>query len=749
MRILSIIVKTVAFLGFAAVAATTAAKEPHWHYPEFQKPVIDWLKSNTAEDVSVNVVSITRPELTEAEARKYFYTTKNGKYPLLSVVATQLATPAEAYLWEGGIWRADQPVVQSFLKDKSHGLDSGQLWIPGHPNAANVLAWIYQLDEPWNPYYKNAAVAKRAAIISLVDLLVQPENSFYYGDARSTNPGRKFIGKDGTWNVHPGQKGFTLTFQAFTMLHTRDLVPAPVRSAWHEGFKLIADRFYVSSNTGPGNMLLSGAIAFQYARLATQDPYYDKLYQYWQDRIVTGKMLSPAGVYYDGFNRAPDASYEGIALHRIAELYAINPTETVRDILEKSYTLKSYMTIVEPDGSRISPSHFNDRCASGFATDQYGGREVMIAADIPAVAPFLRAVWPEKIDPEKVADMMMRTSQKTISASPGPYPWGKGNGAHYRMFDWEGVLQLPYVLYYQDPDKLSEVISNGPGYPLLEFDRYTKNFGDEFYAVRRPAYAAWFYTGHANASDSGATNLKGAVKGDGGYFNGFAGGGLSAFWVPEAGTGLIGRITATEGYQRVTKHNRFVPGWMDWANNHIIGVLDSGKILTSARTSRPENRIETQADGTERLTIASDFVANLRKQGNILNHPGSYRRSYAFFDSHIAVDVAVKFWGPTRFKTLHETLPVYFPGSVSIHYFNGDHQPLDPGDTKRVTDVSFVVMQRENGGTALAFPTPVAIDSGSEKIVSRQQGPPVPVKALQIFFPGDRVPCARQRRYFL
>lgn len=165
------------------------AGEPQWHYPEFQEPAVEWLKSITEADVAVEVVPISLPELSEAEARLYLPASR-GKYSLLSVVATQLSTPPEAYLWEGGIWRPDEPLIQDALRDESHGLESGQIWIPGHPNAANVLAWIYQLDEPWNPYYQNQAVAMRAVIISMVDLLVHPEQSFYWGDERSTKPGR-------------------------------------------------------------------------------------------------------------------------------------------------------------------------------------------------------------------------------------------------------------------------------------------------------------------------------------------------------------------------------------------------------------------------------------------------------------------------------------------------------------------------------------------------------------------------------
>jgi len=720
--------------------------EPNWHYPDFQKPAVEWLKSITEDDVAVEVVPIPLPELSEADARLYF-PASGGKYSLLSVVATQLSTPPGAYLWDGGIWRPDEPLIQDSLKDESHGLESGQIWIPGHPNAANVLAWIYQLDEPWNPYYQNQAVATRAAIISMVDLLVYPEQAFYWGDERSTKPGRKFIGRDGTWNVHPGQAGFTLTFHAFTMLHLSEAMPSEVVETWEKGFRLIAGRFDGSGNTGPGNMLLSAPVAFYYAYLATGMPYYRELYQRWEDRIVTGPLLSPAGVYYDGFNRAPDASYEGISLHRIAELYAINPSETLRGILDRAYTLKRYFTLVEPDGTRFSPSHFNDRSASGFAHDQYAGREVMIAGDVPAAAPFLRAVWRENVDPAQVARNMVSESTRMNRFSPGPYPWGAGQGSGMRMHDWEGVLHLPYVLYREDHETLVRVLEEGPGYPLLESERYTRNFADEFHAIRRPAYAALFYTGVANAHDTGRTNLHGTVQGDGGYFNGFAGGGLSAFWVPEVGTSLIGRKSATEGYQRSERNPRFVPGWQDWANNHIVGETREGKILTSARTSRPENAVVEGADGLERLEIAGNFVQELRQQGQIIEHPASYRRSYAFHDTHIEVKVGVSFSGPTEFNSLFETLPLYLAEDMQIRYLDAESNPIDPVETL-VSGVSYVILQREAGGTCIAFPDPVDLALISKSFVSRQQGPAVTVQALQIAFPETSFEAAESSALF-
>jgi len=705
--------------------AAQVGKEPHWRHA-WAGPLVQWLKETTRQDVTVSAKPVKITKLSVADARRLRPLTQG--YSVASYSAKGLILPPESFLWEGGIWRAGLPLEQAFLTDKSHALSKGQFWIPSHPTTADHLAWLYSFDRPWNPYHHNPALAKRAAIISIVDLLGAAENHYYYHDKRSSYAGRR-------WSIHNGQMGFTLTFNAYCLLKVRAVLPAPVRKAWEDALQYMCEETAKTRPTGPQNMRLSFPTALYYAYLATGRKTFLKMYSVWEKKVVYGPSLSPAGVYYDGNGRAPDASYNGIAAHRLAELYSISKDPKLLDLLRKFYRLKNYMTLIEPDGRALSPSHFNDRCASSFANDQYGGREVQIAADVPEAAPSLRRYWPEKIDPAAMARRIEQAFARPSNRVMDPFPWGGAKGQRVHMHNWQPVLQLPYVEYCQDPEKLTEVATRGRDYPIRTKPRYTENFGDEFYVIKRPAYHVILYAGPANPFDNGKTNYNNMLKDEGGYFNGFGGGGISSFWTGEAGTLLIGRMVAMESYQRKdvklewgTYH---LPGWMDWANNHIIGQTQEGKILCSARTRRPRSALKQSSSGPDRLVIDGEMVGKLPKQGVITAARVAYRRKYAFHDDRVEVDLAVRSDRPLRMASLYETLPVHQAENMKVQFLDSEDKPLAPeGET--VENVSAMMLTRGRGGARIVFRRPVAIALISREIVSRQAGPAVKVRSYHV-----------------
>jgi len=236
---------------------------------------------------------------------------------------------------------------------------------------------------------------------------------------------------------------------------------------------------------------------------------------------------------------------------------------------------------------------------------------------------------------------MERASQSPSQRVVASYIWGDFPSKNVWMHDWGLVLDLPYFLYQQPEAALQKVVDEGPGLPVLENERYTEGFAQEFYCIRRPGYCAILYTGPANATDDGMTNYRNMFAESGylgGHFNGFAGGGMSAFWTPTAGTLLVGRISSYEAYERQHVQLKdggkyIIPGWQDWANNHIIGQTQEGKILTSARTSRPKSTLSADKASLE---IEGVILGELRRQGLVTDAKVSYRRVYRFTDSQVS-----------------------------------------------------------------------------------------------------------------
>jgi len=682
------------------------ANEPKWLYP-WQETVVEYLKTVKVSEVETKVKPVDVTKFQPGTELRHMYLA-SGYTPLLPFVARAVDLPADDFLWKN-IWRPDDELFQPFLQDKHHSLKTGQFWIPAHPTTANLLAWAYSNKAEWNPYYNDKNVGHRAAIIAMDDLICWTENDYYYNDENSSYTGRR-------WGLHSAVTGFSLTFNAFTYLKTKDLLPEDVRKAWEEGLTFLCTQINKKRPTGPINMRFSVPVGMYYAWLGTKNPEIKKMYERWLGLIMFGPELSMAGYHWEGKGRAPDGSYYGIALHRMAELYSITGDKEILTWLRKAYTIKNYITLPMPDGQWVSPSHFNDRCADSFANDQYGGRETHFVCDVPESVPslihFRSNTTPKPID--SFEQISTTPNKRVVSA----FPWGGGAGQKGRMHDWGMVLHLPDYMYHQDEAQIQQELAKKYTLPVLASDNFTRNFNNEFYCVRRPAYYAIFFTGPAVTSDNGTTNYRNMLKNQGGMFNGFSGGGLSSLWTP-AGTFLIGRMTAYEDYERkeIDLGNRkaFIPGWQDWANNHLIGETEEGKILTSARTTWPKSFLDNQNNS---LTIEGKIMKKLQRQEHITDAKIVYKRKYDFKPDSFSALLTISTDKVQGFKSLYETIPMHITEDLKIQFFGKDDKELNGAE--KIDGVMKIILSREAGSLDIIFDKPETIMQVGKKIVSKR-----------------------------
>lgn len=684
------------------------ANEPKWLYP-WQKTLVKYLKTVKASEVETTIKPVDVTKFKPGTELRHMYLA-NGYTPLLPFVARAVELPADDFTWRK-LWRPEEKLEQPFLQDKHHDLKTGQIWIPAHPTTANLLAWAYSNKAEWNPYFNDKNVGLRAAVISMVDLICWTENDYYYHDKNSSKTGRR-------WGLHSAITGFTLTFNAFTYLKTRNLLPEEARKAWEEGLTFLCSQINKSKPTGPINMRFSVPVGMYYAWLGTKNPEIKKMYERWLGLIMFGPELSMAGYHYEGGGRAPDGSYYGIALHRIAELYSITGDKELLTWLRKAYTIKNHLTLPMPNGQWLSPSHYNDRCASSFANDQYGGRETHFVCDVPESVPSLRHFRSKmKTRPiESFENISTQPNNRVASA----FPWGGGAGQKGRMHDWGMVLHLPDYMYHQDETQVQKELAKNYTLPVLASDNFTRNFNNEFYCVRRPAYYAIFYAGPAVKSDNGVTNYRNMLKDRGGFFNGFAGGGLSSLWTP-AGTFLIGRMNTHENYERDTVVLDWgtyqIPGWQDWANNHIVGETEEGKILTSARTSWPESSLDKENNS---LIIEGKIMKKLQRQGQVTDAEIVYTRKYDFKPDSFTASLSISADKLQGFKSLYETIPMHITEDLDIKFFGKDGKELK--DSEKIDDVIKITMSREAGSLDIIFDKPETIMQVGKKIISKQAG---------------------------
>ncbi|MEI8309995.1 MAG: hypothetical protein WCH98_04495 [Verrucomicrobiota bacterium] len=722
------------FYSISAVMAADEAAEPHWHYPQWQIPIVTWLKALKAEDIHTEAKPITLPELSEVEARRLLQVASGGS-PLATMMSTSAGLPDANFLWSS-IWQPTLPLLQPMFKDASHHLTSGQLWLPSHPTTANFLALAYSLKEPWNPYFGNKAIARRAAAISLVALLGPSEHIFYNSSPESTKEGEKIK------FTHPASMGFTLTFSAFTLLKVKDALPPELVKAWTEGLLWLAEGTCKMEPQGPQNMRLSLPVGLYYCYLATGNPRFKKLSEEWQEKVVYGPEWSPAGHYWEGVGRSPDGSYNGIAMHTLAELYSISKDPRILELLKKAYRLKSYLTLVEPDGKRLGATHFNDRDPQSFAADQFVGREIQFALEVPDAIPFLAGnptIWPDQIDGIRVRKAIESAHLKPSPRIMSAHGWGLAPGYHDQPHQWGMLATLPFFMYQEDTAKLMAACAGEHKLPILAQENFTENFNNEFIVARRPGYHITLYAGRVTPGDNGLTNYAGYFDGKAGNFNGFGGGGISSFWTPSAGTLLIGRHSACEGYERMQTKERFAPGWQDWTNNHIIGRTLDDKVFTSARVPQPKLTHETRGD-VETFTVSGTMPNQLPKQGIICAAKVSYDRRFDLLPSHVEVTLALQTDKAIEFKALYETLPMLLAADTSVVLLDAKGAAIASKDIERVEGVKELQVLRAGGGVRVIFKDPVVIAQVSKKVDTTLRPAIISTQALQVELPARLLP---------
>jgi len=725
-------------LGVIQLASANAAEmEPHWHQPDWQLPLVAWLKGLKQADIHSGIKPITLPELTGMEARRLFQVA-SGAAPLANMMSTSAGLKDEGFLWSS-IWQPELPLRQAMFKDASHHLATGQLWLPSHPTTANFLALAYALNEPWNPYHGDKNIARRAAAISLVDLLAQAENIFYYSSSESTKEGTKY------GFAHPGQMGFTITFSAFTLLKVKDTLPNEVVKAWTASLLWLAEGTCKMAPMGPQNMRLSLPVALYYCYLATGETRFKELSEQWQAKVIYGPEWSPAGHYWEGQGRSPDGSYNGIGIHRLAEMYSVSKDAKILDLLHTAYRLKSYMTLVEPDGKWIGATHFNDRDTASFADDQFGGREIQFALEVPEAVPFLagnRAVWPAEIDPVRIRKAIESAHVHPTARVLAAHGWGLAPGYHDAPHQWGMAATLPYFLYQEDTAALLKACAGEHKLPIIAKENFTENFNSEFIVVRRPGYHLTLYAGRITLSDNGGTNLAGMFDGKAGNFNGFGGGGVSSFWTPSAGTLILGRHSACEGYERGQFTTRFAPGWQDWTNNHIIGRTLEDKVLTSARVAQPKVQQQTHGD-TESFIITGAMPNKLPKQGVICAAEVSYARRFDVLPSHVEVTLKIATDQTIEFKALYETLPMLLAADSSVALLDARGSVIAAQGIGRVEGVKELLILRAAGGVRIIFKEPVVIAQVSKKVDTVLRPAVISCQALQVELPTHLNPNAK------
>jgi hypothetical protein len=159
--------------------------------------------------------------------------------------------------------------------------------------------------------------------------------------------------------------------------------------------------------------------------------------------------------------------------------------------------------------------------------------------------------------------------------------------------------------------------------PIVSADRFTRNFGDEFFCIRRPEYYALVYAGHPMGEWQKA-HRPGDPRKLPRKLHPRNGGGLCMFWSPAFGSSILGK---------------------NWS-------------AYSAHTLITETRSKTDWD--DYWSIQSEFEddpAVLTITGAIRDQPLQFRRAYRFLDDRVECELTIKATGPVDLDAMWECFP--------------------------------------------------------------------------------------------
>ena len=556
---------------------------------------------------------------------------------------------------------------------KSIGLYAGTSLRPYGETIALALAAT--INESFNPYYGDKRLFNRAAAASLSDLLVLGEDEIW----RGTDP------ENADLNPYPGNSAFAIgqkTLEPFSLVAPHMTEFPELRSLWTEGLRRLLDRQYPMYLTTARNQSSHFLTAFlQFYKGTGESKDLQKAREF-AARFI--QELSPPG--YPMESEGPDPSYAGLSHYhmavytREAEEISGDKTQTMLDAIRNSYRFFNHTVAPEPDGTMLGACNFGHRIARSFVEEQWGGARG-ITSDVSEVG-----LWP--ISSVAVTDERLNATDMDSKVKIN-----------------ESFATARY-LYYQKSNQQSNTSGTlPPTFPAKEpVGSFTRNFGDELIAVKRPSYYAAVFVGKG-----GLLNFKSIYRlpedpreSSGGTFSDisdpknpayrtertitpYLGGGLSLFWTPSYGTSLLGT---------------------NWAP-----TTHHGLVATQKTTG---NRSWEDASATQ-----FQLTGNLLKiTGKIENLPITYTRLYDFRDKEIVVSLQLTATADIALEKLVEVLP-FAAGSVK---YNPQIQVLnDIAEVRLRIRNNYILPNNSNPSVDVVFDRDIVVsDRSGERLLATQ-----------------------------
>ena len=234
--------------------------------------------------------------------------------------------------------------------------------------------------------------------------------------------------------------------------------------------------------------------------------------------------------------------------------------------------------------------------------------------------------------------MKQLNTELAKAREPKPQPW--------RESHWSNDLNYAYEFYqpgyYQRRRKLERDDSPLLKPLYLRDERFVREFDKAFTIARFDGFAAAIHTGPV-----------GGIHQEWQRPYGFGGGGLCAFWTPDAGPVILARRRGVQG----AVYDRF-DEWRLWPVHAVSGLTGSGDLVTSTRIQQPE--VESQCSATEaQVRVSGVLPKYIAAQQQTVPTGLRYERRFVLSAAGVRIETSVQAAGDDQLAELYETIPVF------------------------------------------------------------------------------------------
>jgi len=610
--------------------------------------------------------------------------------------------------------------------------------VPGIAVHPDDTVWWAAWDYPGNPYRGSAAVRNRAFAMAAVDMIMldrlHESGKHWVGNARRSD----FLGGTVAWLAH--------------VYHDVGAeLPAPVRKAYETGLAKFVARLNEWGPTGVcDNMDMKALVGMAYIGATLPAGDLAEQARGYVNRVL--RHVHPAGIVRDA--GGVEASYNGIALFDMAWATSVMPWPELLETQRRMSDLKAHLTLPEPDGRNFwGPTHFSTRTSADSANDQWAfpQRDIAIAMRTDEALYLMfggrngrAGCWaaPDReVMLQEVQKSLAVFNQRELAPSEAEFTtwqaswWGSGRLNYADAAYPPGFYgRLRGLWEAEDPRVLPPVVrpaasfqpAEGPASAAAAAAVFIRGFPDpaqaDVAAADRDAFLIARYGDYAAVIFTGPVGFTS-------YMN-FAGGALSAFWTPAAGSLVLGRTgLPTKPAQTRQDWN----DWRLWPTHALSGQTPSGDAFSSARLRRRVSEVEYDIGPTRATVRVSGPLGKPHDEGRTVQNgclTGAvrYARRFDLDARGVAIETVLESDGTDSVTDLCEILPLPVkdmrlqvpphrdPEAGEVHHrvrFQTAAGLLEPPEGEAFVDgVTAVEVERFGGSGWIRFEAPCRVRLG-------------------------------------